>query len=247
MTNSRLNLNSSRSRKLGSDLQSQFEARADRNDFLTAGKVEDVAGLSLSGGGYRAMVYHTGVLVRLNELGVLPNINEIASVSGGSIVAATLGLVWGDLRFNNNGYAANFMEVFVVPVIKLAGIGIDLKAIMLGFLPGLTAAENIAFAYDRYLLHGSNLQDLPDKPRFTFMTTNLQTGSAWRFAKDYAADHRVGRIEKPDYLLSKVVAASAAFPPFLSPLIIDFEPGDVKPMQGTDLHRSPFIDRGNLD
>lgn len=47
-----------------SDLQSLFEARADREDFLTAAKVEDVIGLCLSGGGYRAMLYHVGALVR---------------------------------------------------------------------------------------------------------------------------------------------------------------------------------------
>ncbi len=246
MTTSRLNLTLLKSRKLGCDLQSQFEARADRDDFLTAGKVEDIVGLSLSGGGYRAMVYHTGVLVRLNELGILPHIQEIGSVSGGSIVAAALGLAWRDLRFNSNGYAANFVETFVNPVIQLAGIGIDTRALLLGLLPGLTAAENVSNSYDRYLLHGSDLQDLPDKPRFTFMTTNLQTGSAWRFAKDYAADHRVGKIDKPEFRLSKVVAASAAFPPLLSPLKFYFEPGVVHPMEGTDLHRSPFTDRAIL-
>ena len=231
---------------MGCDLQSQFEARADRNDFLTAGKVEDIVGLSLSGGGYRAMVYHTGALVRLNELGILPHIHEIASVSGGSIVAAALGLAWRDLRFDTNGYAANFVETFVNPVIQLARKGIDTRALLLGILPGLTSAEIVADAYDRYLLHGSDLQDLPDKPRFTFMTTNIQTGSAWRFAKDYAADHRVGRIDMPEIRLSKIVAASAAFPPLLSPLKLDFEPGEVHPMEGTDLHRSPFIDRAIL-
>ena len=65
-----------------------------RSDFLTAGKVEDVVGLCLSGGGYRAMLYHTGALFRLNELGILPRLREIASVSGGSIAAAALALVW---------------------------------------------------------------------------------------------------------------------------------------------------------
>ena len=241
-----MNLTSALTQKLGCDLQSQFEARADRDDFLTASKVEDVVGLSLSGGGYRAMVYHTGVLVRLNELGKLPHIREIASVSGGAIAAAALGLAWRELRFNVNGSAENFVEAFVNPVIQLAGLGIDTKAILLGFLPGLTAAENIAASYDRHLLHGSNLQDLPDTPRFTFMTTNLQTGSAWRFAKDYAADHRVGRIDQPGFRLSRVIAASAAFPPLLSPLELYFEPGEVRPMKGTDLHRSPFIDRAIL-
>src|SRR5258706_7540301 len=57
-----------------------------------------------------------------------------------------------------------------------------------------------------------------------FMATNLQTGSGWRFAKDYAADHRVGRIDRPDLPLSRVVAASSAFPPVLSRSACRFRP-----------------------
>src|ERR1035437_6460162 len=48
-------------------------------------------GLCLSGGGYRAMLFHLGALWRLNELGYLPKLNRISSVSGGSITAGVLG------------------------------------------------------------------------------------------------------------------------------------------------------------
>ena len=90
------------------------------------------------------------------------------------------------------------------------------------------------------------MQDLPDCPRFTFMATNLQTGSGWRFAKDYAADYRVGRINRPRLALSSVVSASSAFPPFLSPVRITFEPGSVQAMDGADLHRPPFTQKAIL-
>src|ERR1044071_680506 len=40
--------------------------------------------LCLSGGGYRAMLFHTGVLWRLYEAGVLRDVKRISSVSGGS-------------------------------------------------------------------------------------------------------------------------------------------------------------------
>jgi len=224
------------------DLQGLFEAQAVRNDFLTAGKVEDGIGLCLSGGGYRAMLYHTGALVRLNELGFLPRLQEIASVSGGSITAGMLASAWPSLRFNARGRADNLGEAFVTPIKRFATIGIDVKAILLGLLPGFSAADEIAKAYDNYLYHRKNLQDLPDRPRFTFMATNLQTGSGWRFAKDYAADYRVGRVDQPRFLLSHVVAASSAFPPFLSPVRLTFEPGSVQPMMGADLHRPPFTE-----
>ena len=49
-----------------------------------AGKV----GLALSGGGFRASLYHLGVLARLAELDVLRNVEVLSCVSGGSIVGA---------------------------------------------------------------------------------------------------------------------------------------------------------------
>ena len=45
-------------------------------------------GLALSGGGFRASIFHLGVIRRLEELGIMPEISVISSVSGGSIVAA---------------------------------------------------------------------------------------------------------------------------------------------------------------
>ena len=47
-------------------------------------------GLALSGGGFRATLFHIGALWRLNELGYLPKPKEVTSVSGGSITVAAL-------------------------------------------------------------------------------------------------------------------------------------------------------------
>ena len=49
---------------------------------------EEGMALCLSGGGFRAMLFHTGALWRLNELGFLPILKRISSVSGGSIIGA---------------------------------------------------------------------------------------------------------------------------------------------------------------
>jgi predicted acylesterase/phospholipase RssA len=46
------------------------------------------AGLALSGGGFRASLFHIGVLARLADLDMLRHIEVISSVSGGSILAA---------------------------------------------------------------------------------------------------------------------------------------------------------------
>jgi predicted acylesterase/phospholipase RssA len=45
-------------------------------------------GLALSGGGFRASLYHIGVLARMAELDLLRHVEVISCVSGGSIVGA---------------------------------------------------------------------------------------------------------------------------------------------------------------
>lgn len=226
---------------IAEDIQSLFAAAGPQGDFIQARKLEDTIGLCLSGGGYRAMIYHVGAIIRLNELGFLPRISEIASVSGGSITAGLLALRWQNLRFDEHGRATNLDEVFVAPLLRFAGKGIDIRAILYGLSPGCSAADSLVRAYDRHLFAGACLQDITDFPRFTFMATNLQTGSGWRFGKGYAADYRVGLIDRPVIPLARVVAASSAFPPFLSPVRIDLSREAVQATAGADLHREPFI------
>jgi predicted acylesterase/phospholipase RssA len=45
-------------------------------------------GLALSGGGFRASIFHLGVIRRLEELEIMQDVNIISAVSGGSILAA---------------------------------------------------------------------------------------------------------------------------------------------------------------
>ena len=46
--------------------------------------------LALSGGGYRAALFHLGFLRRMNEIDLLRQVDAISSVSGGSIINAIL-------------------------------------------------------------------------------------------------------------------------------------------------------------
>src|SRR5437588_301287 len=57
-------------------------------------------GLALSGGGFRATLYHLGLVRFLRDAGILPQVTHITAVSGGSIFAAHLGLNWG--RYNGS-------------------------------------------------------------------------------------------------------------------------------------------------
>src|SRR3954451_5679752 len=83
--------------------------------------------LCLSGGGYRAMLFHVGSLWRLNEAGLLPQLVRVSSVSGGSIAAGLLGLRWHDLDFDHaSGVSDHFIKLFVTPLRRLAGKTIDI-------------------------------------------------------------------------------------------------------------------------
>lgn len=207
---------------------------------------EDGTGLCLSGGGYRAMLFHLGALWRLNELGCLPTCARISSVSGGSITAGVLGLHWRRLTFAG-GVAANFITEVVEPVRALAGKTIDRDSILSGlFLPG-SVADKVVAEYRALLFGRATLQDLPDDPpRFVINATNVQSGSLWRFSRPYMADYRVGRVSKPAVELAVAVAASSAFPPVLSPLELEVDAAAYDPPTGRpceDLHREPFTTR----
>src|SRR5712692_4740400 len=88
------------------------------NDATNLQGPEAGIALCLSGGGYRAMLFHLGALWRLNECGYLPKLDRISSVSGGSITAAVLGLKWGRLDFRN-GVGQRFEAEVVAPIRSL--------------------------------------------------------------------------------------------------------------------------------
>lgn len=198
--------------------------------------------LCLSGGGYRAMLFHVGALWRLNEAGLLPKLERISSVSGGSITAGVLALNWPSLDIDPaNGVARQFAAWLVEPVRRLAGKTVDEGSILGGLLsPFSTIGDKIAAAYGKHLFGNATLQDLPDAPRFVFNATNVQSGALWRFMKPYMRDYRVGEVKNPTVSLAVAVAASSAFPPVLSPVRLELDPASFTPNSGLDLQREPF-------
>jgi NTE family protein len=203
----------------------------------------DGVGLCLSGGGYRAMLYHLGSLWRLNDAGLLARLDRISSVSGGSITAGVLGQGWGELGFDERGVAEGFEERVVGPVRDLASRTVDEGAIALGILTPDTIGERVAAALRKHLFGERTLQDLPDNPRFVINATNLASGVLWRFSKPYMADYRVGTIRSPSSALAEAVAASAAFPPVLSPFVLELEDQPWETVDGNELTGPEYRDR----
>ena len=178
--------------------------------------LEEGIALALSGGGFRAMVFHLGALLRINEVGLLAKLTRVSSVSGGSITAAALAMSWKELQFVNG--IANNLEIVVDRVRVLAATTIDVGAVIGGILLPGTISDRVASAYNSILFNGQKLSDLTDElpgkaPHFVFNATNVQTAALWRFSKPYMGDYRVGLIANPDVALAVVVAASSAFPP----------------------------------
>lgn len=200
---------------------------------------EEGTALCLSGGGYRAMLFHAGVLWRLNELGILPKLKRISSVSGGSITAGVLAMNWHRLNFHED-VAGNFEDEIVLPIKRLASRTIDVSSVALGALWFGSVGDKVADAYRKYLFGDKTLQDITDEPRFVFNATNVQSGVLWRFMKPYMGDYRVGLIKDPETDLAVAVAASSAFPPVLSPVELDLDPEDFTPGSGTDLEADEF-------
>ncbi len=206
-----------------------------------AGRPPEGTALCLSGGGYRAMLFHVGALWRLNETGVLATVDRISSVSGGSITAGCLALAWDRLKPGSAGARDRFLDLVVAPIRRMAGKTIDEWSILGGILlPGTTVGDKVAGWYRDVLFGDATLQALPDRPRFVINATNVQSGALWRFMKPYMRDYLVGEVKNPTVPLAVAVAASSAFPPVLSPVRLALEPSDFTPDSGAALQREPF-------
>jgi NTE family protein len=229
----------------------------------------------LSGGGYRAMLFHLGCLWRLAELRILSldshvgrdraghttdlgSLQRVSSVSGGSIVSGQLALAWNDLaRASPAEHVDLFRRRVVEPIRRFAGVDIAGKSLKGGLrlalaviLPG-SINDHVARVYSRHLYGAATLRQIPATPRFIFNAANLQTSSLWRFSNPYAADWRVGKMLRTEKVtVARAVAASSAFPPFLAPATFRFAESDYEPDsggKGTDnLHRPPFMTRPQL-
>ena len=193
------------------------------------------------------MLFHLGVLWRLNEAGVLPKLDRVSSVSGGSITAGVLAVHWEQLEFDDTGRANAFGSKIVDEIRRFASVTVDVGAVLTGVaLPFVSVSDRVVRAYRRELFGKSMLQDLPDKPTFVFNATNLESGVLFRFSKPYLADYRVGRVMEPDLPMAVAVAASSAFPPILSPCTIDLSKEEWLTDPENDLVSAEFRDELTL-
>jgi NTE family protein len=191
--------------------------------YLPARERQGLA-LCLSGGGFRASLFHLGALRRLNELGILARITTISSVSGGSIVSAHVAAHWNDLADWDARIASPFRaftgrNLRTWPILK--------RLLPWNWLRASTGVEALAAAYEARLTD-LRLSGLPAHPRFVFCATDMAFGVSWQSERTSVGDYQAGYTDgRPDWPVGRAVAASSCFPPVFNPLPVRIPPNEL--------------------
>jgi len=195
-------------------------------------------GLSLSGGGSRAIAFHLGCLRALHDRNILDRVDVISSVSGGSIIAALY--AYSDCSFSD----------FEQRILNLLKAGIDIKIRNEFVRTGAYNKEIHQYLTqfpislkNRFFKKGKQLRrisyrtlcfiDVLKKYWFgnKFITdsrrnnvntvingSELRTGTAFRFGSKESGCWRFGTIKNNNVPLAEAVGLSAAYPLFLPSL-----------------------------
>jgi predicted acylesterase/phospholipase RssA len=219
-------------------------------------------GLALSGGGFRAVLYHLGLVRFLRDAEILPRVTHISAVSGGSSFAAHLVLNWDRYNGSANEFDAAASEL-------LAFVRLDVRNRIARrfplslFLRGprrllglsnrkLTRTGLLEYHYEKYLFGDTSLFELPERPELHILATNLSEGCLCSFSRNgllmmrRKSGHSV-RIERIHVGLATVpmaVTASSAFPGFFPPL--ELTGADVGASDG-EFGRQAYTDGGVFD
>jgi NTE family protein len=193
----------------------------DKQNFLPHAKRTGGLCLALSGGGFRATLFHLGALRRLNEMGLISSTKTIASVSGGSMMAACL----ADAMITSPPVAgqplANFGSL-VDKVHKLTSYNLRRTILLKKLEPpnwGHSLPELVSKELETHVT-SLPLSALPNQPRFVFVATDIVFGVDWIYSKDMAGDYLAGykKGSLDPIKIAYATAASACFPPVFAPL-----------------------------
>jgi NTE family protein len=177
--------------------------------------------LAFSGGGVRATVFHLGVLARLAREDLLSRVKIISSVSGGSLAAGLVFAATGNHWPTSSEYLHD-----VVPQIHWLLTSRNLqssytaKSLMFPWRLLAGRANVLGSVMEQQWKITGTLADLPIAPRWIINATCYETGKNWRFQRDLMGDYQTKYIPNPDFRLSLALAASAAVPGLIGPLVV---------------------------
>jgi predicted acylesterase/phospholipase RssA len=218
-------------------------------------------GLALSGGGFRATLYHLGLVRFLRDADLLRQVTHITSVSGGSIIAAHLALNWhlytGSIK--DFDQAASKLLAFTRMdvrnrIVRRFPLGLPLRGPrwLLGLSNRhLTRTGSLELQYQKHLFGDKSLFELPERPQLHILATNLSEGCLCSFnrdglwmMKDKAGNSQIERVRVGLMTVPMAVAASSAFPGFFPPLELT---GHAVGARGGEFGRQAYTDGGVFD
>ncbi len=174
----------------------------------------------LSGGGFRATLFHLGVIRRLTELGLFRKIKTISSVSGGSILNGLLGLNYDkiDTIFDFDYFITDKIIEIVSENVRNKILRYKLARILPFFWLDANSSAYFSNYLNNNLYKGKCLNDLSPNIRIIFNATNLNNGARWRFDNHDFGDYKTGYSYDTKFLrVSDAVSASAAYPLLFPP------------------------------
>jgi predicted acylesterase/phospholipase RssA len=193
-------------------------------------------GLALSGGGFRATLFHLGLVRFLRDAGVLSQVSHITAVSGGSIFAAHLLLNWERYNGSTSDFEAAAAELIAFTRLDIRNRVIRRFPLMLPVrclrrVAGmsnrqLTRTGLLEYHYEKHLFGDTNLFELPEKPQLHILATNLSEGCLCSFNRNGLLMVRrhagspcsLDRIHTGLATVAMAVTASSAYPGFFPPL-----------------------------
>jgi NTE family protein len=170
--------------------------------------------LCLSGGGFRATLFHLGVIRRLIFLNVFNQIERINSVSGGSIAA---GMIMMELSKQPFHSVEDFDNRVIKPVINF--IQKSPRGNIYKILPFRRDPSRFSRVLDEELFENMSFNELVLTPEWVCYATSLNSAYSWKFSQNEIGDSTTGHTQPTqDDRLSVGVAASACFPPLFKPI-----------------------------
>lgn len=178
-------------------------------------------GLALSGGGFRATVFHLGVLARLAEQDLLEKVTFLSTVSGGSLCA---GLIYAKSSW---GWpASSYFKDTVLPQARVTLTTKDLqRSLILRVLKAPwkifePRSSTLSSLLQQEWNITAKLVDLSEKPRWLINATCYETGKNWRFERIRMGDYKFGYTRDNLVPLSDAMTASSGFPGLVGALPI---------------------------
>lgn len=198
-----------------------------------------IRAVALSGGGLRATLFHIGVISYLRDVKMLADLEEISSVSGGSILAGHLLLNWDRYVGESDHFEAAKAELisFVRKdvrgrIVRRLIVAWWLQPFIRPFLKRrghnqAPATWLLARYYDRWLYHGATINEVRSQPRLHILSTNLSKGCLTSFGQaqviHFGAEGASTPINAGLTPLSYAVAASSAYPALFPPIMFTNE------------------------